>query len=81
MENHKERHKSLIKINRRVFSHDYVPPEMFTSAWLMENRHIQNTERLLFGQGSQFSEQSDDALPASPENEARESKNAGASKE
>ena len=48
MENHKERHKSLIKINRRVFSHDYVPPEMFTSAWLLENRHIQGTERRLF---------------------------------
>ena len=48
MENYRERHKTLIKINRRVFSHDYVPPEMFTSAWLLENRHVQTTERLLF---------------------------------
>lgn len=48
MENHKDRHKTLIKVNRRVFSHDYVPKEMFSPAWLMENRHIQGTEdRLL----------------------------------
>ena len=45
MENHKEQHTTLIKIDRRVFSHDYVPPEMFTSTWLLENRHIQGTER------------------------------------
>ncbi|MBW1841918.1 MAG: outer membrane lipoprotein-sorting protein [Deltaproteobacteria bacterium] len=31
MENHKEQHKSLIKIDRRVFSRDYVPSEIFTS--------------------------------------------------
>jgi len=48
MENHKERHNTLIKIDRRVFSHDYVPPEMFTSTWLLMNRHIQGTERRLF---------------------------------
>ena len=45
MENHKKRHKTLIKIDRRVFSHDYVPPEIFTPAWLMENRHIQTLEK------------------------------------
>ncbi len=48
MENHKERHKTLIKINRRVFSNDYVPPEMFTSNWLFENRHIKGVERSFF---------------------------------
>jgi hypothetical protein len=48
MENHKDRHNTLIKIDRRVFSHDYVPPEIFTSKWLLENRHIQGTERSLF---------------------------------
>jgi len=59
MQNHKEKHNTLIKINRRIFSHDYVPPEMFTSAWLLENRHIKVTERRLF----------QDAYRASEENE------------
>jgi len=47
MENHKERHKTLLKINKRVFSQDYVYPKIFTSAWLLENRHIQ-------GKGGRF---------------------------
>lgn len=81
MENHKERHKSLIKINRRVFSRDYVPEEMFTSAWLMENRHIQDTEWLLFRQATQPPGQDDDILPAGPDNEARDNKSAGTSEE
>ena len=37
MENKKEQHQSLIKIYRRVFSHDYVPAEIFTAKWLYEN--------------------------------------------
>ena len=45
MKDCKEDHKTLIKISRRVFSQDYVPPEMFTAAWLLENRHIQGTDR------------------------------------
>ena len=48
MENYKMKHKTLIKINRRVFSRDYVPKEMFTSDWLLENRHIQDTEMHFF---------------------------------
>ncbi len=40
MENRKQKHKTLIKIDRRVFSRDYVPPKMFTSSWLQDNRHI-----------------------------------------
>ena len=66
MEDLKERHKSLIKINRRVFSHDYVPREMFTSAWLFENRHIQGTERRLFQDVSKSSGKSGDELPDIP---------------
>jgi len=45
MENFKESHKTLIKITRRIFSHDYVPPEIFTPAWLLEDRHIQALEK------------------------------------
>ena len=63
MENHKEKHNTLIKIDRRVFSRDYVPPEMFTSAWLLENRHIQGTERRLSQDVSGFSGENDDELP------------------
>ncbi|MCG8378854.1 MAG: outer membrane lipoprotein-sorting protein, partial [Proteobacteria bacterium] len=37
MEDKKEHHQSLIKISKRVFSHDYVPDEIFTADWLYEN--------------------------------------------
>ncbi len=59
MKNHKEKHSTLIKIDRRIFSHDYVPPEMFTSAWLLKNRHIQSTEKSLFRTASGSSGEND----------------------
>ena len=37
MEDSKEHHQSLIKINRRVFSRDYVSAEIFTADWLFKN--------------------------------------------
>jgi hypothetical protein len=37
MEDSKEHHKSLIKINRRIFSRDYVSAEIFTAEWLFKN--------------------------------------------
>jgi len=37
MEDNKEHHRSLIKINRRVFSRDYVSAEIFTADWLFKN--------------------------------------------
>ena len=37
MEDVKEQHKSLLKITRRLFSHDYVPAEIFSAEWLYEN--------------------------------------------
>lgn len=37
MEDKKQAHQSLIKVTRRVFSHDYVPAEVFTAEWLYEN--------------------------------------------
>jgi Outer membrane lipoprotein-sorting protein len=37
MEDKKQQHQSLIKISRRIFSHDYVPAEVFTAEWLYEN--------------------------------------------
>jgi len=71
MDNHKERHKTLIKINQRVFSHDYVPSEMFTSAWLFENRHILTSKRRLFHDTSRASGEDADELSDIPQNEAR----------
>ena len=47
MENDREQHKTLVKINRRVFSRDYVPAEMFTKEWLLANRHIKTTNDML----------------------------------
>ena len=47
MENFKENHKTLLKIDQRIFSRDYVPPEIFTADWLLNNRHILDTEKLL----------------------------------
>ena len=45
MENKKDQHQSLIKISRRIFSHDYVPAEVFTAKWLYENYpHIETVE-------------------------------------
>lgn len=43
MENHREKLETLIKIDRRVISPEYAPPEIFTPAWLVENRHIRGT--------------------------------------
>jgi len=40
MEDLKARHKTLIKISRRVFSRDYVPEELFTLDWLVKNQHM-----------------------------------------
>ncbi len=72
MENQKERHKTLIKINRRIFSHDYVPAEMFTSTWLLENRHILGKGKRLLQDISRPSEENDDDLPDDPEKEPRQ---------
>lgn len=45
MENQKGKHKTLIKINRRVFSQDYVPEEIFHFEWLKANRHIKGARQ------------------------------------
>jgi len=37
MENIRDQHTTLIKIDRRILSQDYVPPQVFTTAWLQEN--------------------------------------------
>jgi hypothetical protein len=66
MENYKDQHKTLIKINQRSFSHDYVPPEMFTSEWLLENRHVQSTEKRLFQDTFESSGENDTELKDSP---------------
>ena len=72
MENQKETHKTLIKINRRIFSHDYVPAEMFTSTWLLENRHILGKKKGLLQDISRPSTENDDDLPVDPEKEPRQ---------
>jgi len=38
MEDLRERHSTLIKINRRIVSADYVPDEVFSVRWLYQNQ-------------------------------------------
>jgi len=40
MEDFGERHRTLIKIERRVFSPEYVPAEIFSRQWLLEERPL-----------------------------------------
>jgi len=47
IEDKRQEHQSLIKVSRRIFSHDYVPAEVFTAEWLYENYpYIEPTEEL-----------------------------------
>jgi hypothetical protein len=47
MENMKTRHQTLIKIERRVFSRDYVPESLFTLQWLIDNQHMSREEETI----------------------------------
>lgn len=38
MDNHQQEHRTIIKINKRVFSADYVPSEVFTKNWIVANQ-------------------------------------------
>lgn len=40
MEDFREQHKTLVKVERRVFSQDYVPAAIFEPAWLQARRHL-----------------------------------------
>lgn len=48
MEDAREGHMTLIKIDNQVFSRDYVPARMFTPEWLLSNRHLVSAEKRLF---------------------------------
>ena len=36
----REAHRTVLKVNRRVYSQDYVPKELFEESYLLANRHI-----------------------------------------
>jgi hypothetical protein len=38
MEDLRENHSTLVKVNRRIFSEEYVPDEVFTINWLYQNQ-------------------------------------------
>ena len=40
MDNEHLSHRTVIKIDKRIFSRDYVPEEVFTEAWIVANRSI-----------------------------------------
>jgi len=44
MDDYREQHQTLIKIDRRIFSRDYVPAAMFSAAWLFEHFQAQPAE-------------------------------------
>jgi hypothetical protein len=77
MQDHRARHETLIKTDRRVVSGDYVRPEMFTSAWLMENRHIRGTEKRLFQEESQLPREPEEAPPEGPPSRVLQGRPAG----
>lgn len=68
MEDRKERHHSLIKIDRRVFSQDYVPPEIFAPDWLFANRHVLDAGLNLFHGGDAMTPPEPVTVPAEPRN-------------
>ncbi len=45
VENEQARHSTLLKVDRRVYSRDYVPAYIFEPEWLLANRHMYD-ERL-----------------------------------
>ncbi len=44
MDDYREQHHTLIKVDRRIFSRNYVPAEMFSGAWLFEHFQAQPAE-------------------------------------
>ena len=40
MEDFGGRHRTLLKVERRIFSPDYAPAEIFSRPWLVEGRHL-----------------------------------------
>ena len=46
MENHQQKHRTIIKIDRRIFSADYVPKEVFSRAWILTNQRPLDDEGL-----------------------------------
>lgn len=46
IEDIKEHHQSLLKVTRRLFSHDYVPAEIFTAEWLYQNHPYISPEEM-----------------------------------
>lgn len=44
MENFEDAHQTIVKINRRIFSADWVPEEVFTEQWLFLNARVDEAE-------------------------------------
>ena len=46
MDDYREQHQTLIKVDRRIFSRNYVPAEMFSAGWLFEHFQAQPVENV-----------------------------------
>ena len=44
MDNEHLSHRTVIKIDKRIFSRDYVPAEVFTEDWIVANRSLESTQ-------------------------------------
>jgi len=44
MDNEHLSHRTVIKIDKRIFSRDYVPEEVFTEDWIVANRSLELTQ-------------------------------------
>ncbi|NKC15152.1 MAG: outer membrane lipoprotein-sorting protein [Gammaproteobacteria bacterium] len=53
----RESHRTLLKIDRRIYSRDYVPAELFEPAYLLANKHVQNPALGDAGTGASDAEQ------------------------
>ncbi len=41
-DDHRENHRTILKIDRRIYSQDYVPEKLFEESYLLANRHIRH---------------------------------------
>ena len=51
MEDRREAHRTIIKIDKRVFSADYVPEEVFDKTWIMDNNTFMADDPMTEGEG------------------------------
>lgn len=73
----REQHRTLLKIDRRIYSSDYVPGEIFEPAFLLANRHVLALDDRVngrFGQPMHFASPAQGSAQASDKTALHEDK-------